>query len=110
MSTRSHLLALPPELHLEIFKHLHPVSSTCLGLTCKEFYPIHRQLHGAVSLQATIPVSPRNYYFGGFAWLGALLSTWAGPKFFFRPWNARFTKRPNIEQESKKESGNGEEE
>jgi len=40
-----------PEIHLEIFKYLDPVESTCLGLACKEFYPIHRQLHGTVSLQ-----------------------------------------------------------
>jgi hypothetical protein len=32
------------------------VSSTSLGLTCKAFYPIHRSLHGKVSLFACEPL------------------------------------------------------
>ncbi|PMD14450.1 hypothetical protein NA56DRAFT_711027 [Hyaloscypha hepaticicola] len=84
MSTRSHLLALPPELHLEIFKHLRPVSSTCLGLTCKEFYRIHKQLHGMVGLHEPIIIcQPRRYPSWRFTRLGALLTKWAGPKFYF---------------------------
>lgn len=41
---------VPSEVHLELFRHLHRVDSTCLGLTCKKFYNIHRQLHGMVGL------------------------------------------------------------
>jgi hypothetical protein len=111
MSTRSHLLALPPELHLEIFKHLHPVSSTCLGLTCKEFYPIHKQLHGVVNLRAKIPAPPRKPHYWGFVRLGALLNTWAGPKYWFGPWNdGRFKEMTMPKMESRKEINAGEEE
>lgn len=110
MSTRSYLLALPPELHLEIFRHLHPVSSTCLGLTCKEFYPIHKKLHGVVRLRDRIAIYlPRSRSLGSTR-LGALLNRWAGPEYHFFGWSSvRFTKRPNAGKESKKESENGEE-
>ena len=49
------LVTLPPELHLKIFdlfSDYYPVDSTCLGLTCKKFYPIHRAIWGSVSLSA----------------------------------------------------------
>ncbi|KUJ19743.1 uncharacterized protein LY89DRAFT_682613 [Mollisia scopiformis] len=35
---------------LAIFDFLDPTPSTCLGMTCKAFYPIHRERHGAVHL------------------------------------------------------------
>jgi hypothetical protein len=109
MSTRSHLLALPPELHLEIFKHLDPVSSTCLGLTCKGFYLIHKQLHGVVGLREIIPVYWRRYQSWGFTRLGALLNKWASPDYYFHYWSSvRFTRRPGAENRSRKESDNGE--
>lgn len=41
---------LPTELHLCILDYLDPVSSTCLGVTCKKFYGIHRERYGTVSL------------------------------------------------------------
>ncbi|TVY85837.1 hypothetical protein LAWI1_G008309 [Lachnellula willkommii] len=46
------LQTLPPELHLKIFDYLRDVNSACLGLTCKQFYGIHWELHGKVSLEA----------------------------------------------------------
>ncbi|KAF4631091.1 hypothetical protein G7Y89_g7036 [Cudoniella acicularis] len=41
------LWTLPPELHLQIFKYLQDdiLTATCLGLTCRKFYPIYRNLH-----------------------------------------------------------------
>lgn len=44
-------LALPSELLLKIFSHLDPGTSTCLGLTCKRLYVLHRSLHGSVRLE-----------------------------------------------------------
>jgi hypothetical protein len=44
------LTTLPPELHLSIFDNLDPVSSACLGLTTKKFYPLHRSAHRKVGL------------------------------------------------------------
>jgi hypothetical protein len=44
------LLDLPVELHYAIMDHLDPIDSTCLGLTNKHFYAIHRRLHGTVPL------------------------------------------------------------
>ncbi|KAM7199361.1 hypothetical protein V8F20_005756 [Naviculisporaceae sp. PSN 640] len=41
---------LPAELHFAIFDFLDPIDSTCLGLTSKHFYAIHRRMRGTVSL------------------------------------------------------------
>ncbi|KAK4126692.1 hypothetical protein N657DRAFT_640556 [Parathielavia appendiculata] len=46
------LTDLPAELHYAIFDFLNPIDSTCLGLTNKHFYTIHRRLHGTVPLTA----------------------------------------------------------
>jgi hypothetical protein len=43
---------LPGELHYAIFDFLDPIDSTCLGLTNKHFYAIHRRMHGTVPLGA----------------------------------------------------------
>ena len=43
---------LPPELHYAIFDFLDPIDSTCLGLTSRQFYAVHRRMHGTVSLGA----------------------------------------------------------
>ncbi|KAK1776099.1 hypothetical protein QBC45DRAFT_333749 [Copromyces sp. CBS 386.78] len=45
------LLDLPPELHMAVFDFLDPIDSTCLGLTNKHFYAIHRRMHGIVPLR-----------------------------------------------------------
>jgi hypothetical protein len=44
------LMDLPSELHYAIFDFLDPIDSTCMGLTNKHFYAIHRRLHGTVPL------------------------------------------------------------
>ncbi|CAK7211298.1 hypothetical protein SCUCBS95973_001065 [Sporothrix curviconia] len=44
------LCDLPAELHYAIFDFLDPIDSTCLGLTNKHFYNIHRRMHGSVPL------------------------------------------------------------
>jgi hypothetical protein len=46
------LSMLPPQIHLKIFDILDAVRSTCLGLTCKKFYSIHRGVWGTVPLNA----------------------------------------------------------
>jgi hypothetical protein len=46
------LVELPSELHMAIFDWLDPIDCTCLGLTNKQFYQIHRRMHGTVSLAA----------------------------------------------------------
>ncbi|KAH8887729.1 hypothetical protein GQ53DRAFT_266963 [Thozetella sp. PMI_491] len=52
LSTRMTLLDLPSEMHFTIFDFLDPIDSTCLGLTNKHFYAIHRRMHGTVPLTA----------------------------------------------------------
>ncbi|KAH8602913.1 hypothetical protein B0O99DRAFT_604653 [Bisporella sp. PMI_857] len=47
---KPYLSNLPPEIQLSIFDTLDPVSSTCLGLTSKKFYPLHRSAHKNVGL------------------------------------------------------------
>ncbi|KAM7198643.1 hypothetical protein V8F33_004910 [Rhypophila sp. PSN 637] len=49
-SSRLTLEDLPAELHYSIFDFLDPIDSTCLGLTNKHFYAIHRRMRGTVSL------------------------------------------------------------
>ncbi|KAI1876290.1 uncharacterized protein JN550_001786 [Neoarthrinium moseri] len=46
------LVHLPPELHFAIFDWLDDIDSTCLGLTSKNFYAIHRRMRGSVALSA----------------------------------------------------------
>ncbi|OTB07073.1 hypothetical protein M426DRAFT_93883 [Hypoxylon sp. CI-4A] len=43
---------LPSELHYAIFDFLDPIDSTCLGLTNKHFYDIHKRMHGKIALSA----------------------------------------------------------
>ncbi|KAK1750829.1 hypothetical protein QBC47DRAFT_87630 [Echria macrotheca] len=49
-STGLTLLDLPAELHFAILDFLDPIDSTCLGLTNKHFYSIHRRMRGKVPL------------------------------------------------------------
>jgi len=56
------LLNFPAEIHLLLLEQLDPVSSTCLGLTCKKLYAYHRTLHGTVSLNTPSPEPCVNYY------------------------------------------------
>lgn len=44
------LSSLPAEMHFAVFDFLDPIDATCLGLTNKHFYSIHRRMHGAVPL------------------------------------------------------------
>ncbi|KAI1336553.1 hypothetical protein F5Y15DRAFT_202720 [Xylariaceae sp. FL0016] len=43
---------LPPEIHYAIFDFLDPIDSTCLGLTSKHFYAVHKAMHGKIPLSA----------------------------------------------------------
>ncbi|PMD23438.1 hypothetical protein NA56DRAFT_687726 [Hyaloscypha hepaticicola] len=58
-STTCFLLELAPELLTQIIGYLQPVESTCLGLTCKKFYPIHFSRHGKVALHHYVSVTGR---------------------------------------------------
>ncbi|KAK3316693.1 hypothetical protein B0H66DRAFT_576468 [Apodospora peruviana] len=49
-SSRLSLVDLPAELHFAIFDFLDPIDSTCLGLTNRHFYAIHRRMRGTVPL------------------------------------------------------------
>ncbi|KXH38588.1 hypothetical protein CNYM01_10831 [Colletotrichum nymphaeae SA-01] len=46
---------LPPELHHTIIDFLDPIDSTCLGLTSRYFYALHRRRHGTVQLATRRP-------------------------------------------------------
>jgi hypothetical protein len=81
------LVGIPPELHLELFQHLDKVTSTCLGLTCKIFYSIHRAIHGKVKLKSpsgtpTYMVHPD----GRTRDLTRLISKWMGPDYHWMGW------------------------
>lgn len=51
-SVRMDITDLPAELHFAVFDFLDPIDSTCLGLTNKHFYNIHRRMHGSVPLSS----------------------------------------------------------
>jgi hypothetical protein len=61
MKKKKGLLDMPPEIHLEIFSHLHNITSACLGLTCKALYPIHWSLYPRMNL-ATAPGADKLEY------------------------------------------------
>lgn len=44
------LTTLPSEIHFAIFDFLDPIDATCLGLTNRHLYAIHRRMHGSVPL------------------------------------------------------------
>jgi hypothetical protein len=90
------LITLPPELHLELFKHLDVCTSICLGLTCKKLWAIHSQ-EGIVKLYTTIndpfmPTARWRWHIqkarmvkdlnGKEHKLGELLKQWMGPKYW----------------------------
>jgi hypothetical protein len=70
-SPKLQLATLPTEVHFKIFKHLSPVSSACLGLTCKALYRIHWSLHQCVRLDRDDPDTN--------ARLSYLLESWMAP-------------------------------
>lgn len=78
---------LPTELYLLIFGYLNPIASTCFGLTCRKLYPLHRALHGSVSLATEQPVTlfgatpqePKTISLE----LNFFLRRWLGPSLFY---------------------------
>jgi hypothetical protein len=68
------LTSLPPELHLKIFSELDGITSICLGLTCKKFYLIHKELHPSF-FNYRIPLS---WYFEPSPGIDILLKEWYG--------------------------------
>ncbi|KAN0103142.1 hypothetical protein V8E51_011455 [Hyaloscypha variabilis] len=49
-SSRPYLTSLPAELKYNIVENLDPVSSACLGLSSKTWYPYHKKSHRKVGL------------------------------------------------------------
>ncbi|KAF8851293.1 hypothetical protein BDZ45DRAFT_767134 [Acephala macrosclerotiorum] len=81
------LQTLPYDIKFAITKHLDHVSSTCLGLTCKDFYKVHRRLHGSVSLDSWIIVyDPKYPGLPGLTGLPRLLKDW-----FKERWNLEYS-------------------
>lgn len=76
-ATSSRLFNLPTELKIEIFEHLDAVSSTCLGLTCNDFYSIYKKLHYTVFL-VDLYLYQKSPLLHGEVALGILLQEWAG--------------------------------
>lgn len=50
LSSRMTLMDLPVDLHYAMFDFLDLIDSTCLGLTNKHLYAIHRRMRGTVAL------------------------------------------------------------
>ena len=71
------MLMSDQEILLQIIHQLSEVFSTCLGLTCKELYSIHRNRHGSV------PLTRFSRHEKSHLQLGSLLSVWAGPDFVY---------------------------
>lgn len=66
--------SLTPELHILIFEILPANSSTCLGLTCKQFYAHHKAINGTVPLYNAAETKPQ---------LHELLHPWFGFDLYF---------------------------
>jgi hypothetical protein len=81
---------LPFDIHFQILSYLHPIFSTCLGLTCKRLYTIHRSLHSTVrtsDLWLTVEVE-----------LQQLLETWMAPKYTWSWLQERYVKSDELER------------
>jgi hypothetical protein len=92
--SRQALINLPAETQLMIFSYLHPVSSTCLGLTCKRFYTIHRKLYGTVrtsDLRFSVKVE-----------LQHLLETWMAPKWVWSWLQKRYVKSDELAESDRR--------
>lgn len=67
-----------------IFENLEEVASTCLGLTSKLLYPIHRSLYGTVELSCI-----HEHYDGRLPnFLHDYLHDWMAPKYV---WHSRWS-------------------
>ncbi|KAE9375334.1 hypothetical protein N431DRAFT_463421 [Stipitochalara longipes BDJ] len=93
----SRLIALPPELQLRVFDLLDRCSSTCLGLSTRVFYRLHRAARGKVPLCAFYFV-PGASDCGGFR-LHVLLKEWAGPELQYCEIKDKFVTRTSLEME-----------
>jgi hypothetical protein len=77
-----------------VFSYLNPCFSTCLGLTCKKFYSLHRSIHGTVhptELDFRAKGRPCfSWYRGIMLW--EYLVEWAAPKIWLNRerWVARY--------------------
>ena len=93
----SRLIALPPELQLRIFDLLDRCSSTCLGLSTRIFYRLHRAARGNVPLCAFyfIPEVPDCRGFR----LHVLLKEWVGPELLYCETRDKFVSRTSLEIE-----------
>lgn len=96
------LKALPDELKLMICEFLGPVESTCLGLTCKIFYSIHRSLQGTVKLMKLggSEEAPKHLHEFLTAWMGPELKwygAWISPQFLTREQFIAVRKRWELE-------------
>jgi hypothetical protein len=70
----------PAEIHHEIFSYLDPITSSCLGLTRKSFYEMHRLNYPiAVPLQFFTDIEVWEILFQ--RQLFQLLKRWMGPKY-----------------------------
>jgi len=56
-----------------LFEILDPVTSTCLGLTCKKFWAAHKVFH-----KKPLSMDSSSYYFGPRPKLHELLGNWMG--------------------------------
>jgi hypothetical protein len=93
----SRLIALPPELQLRVFDLLDRCSSTCLGLSTRIFYRLHRAARGKVPLCAFyfIPGAPDCRGFR----LHVLLKEWAGLELLYCEIRDKFVSRTSLEIE-----------
>jgi hypothetical protein len=89
LRTRS-LTSLFFRLQIKIFKDLDwAIYSTCLGLTCKQLYSIHRRLHGTVKLTDigyTCP-SVADEWVDNSHFLHELLTSWIPSTLIYSPYD-----------------------
>ncbi|KAE8442826.1 hypothetical protein EG329_002798 [Mollisiaceae sp. DMI_Dod_QoI] len=50
-TTPLNLQTLPYDIQYILVKHLDPTTSTCLGLTCRDFYAVHWRVYGTVPFE-----------------------------------------------------------
>jgi len=84
-----HITRLAPELIIRVFGMLDIGEATCLGLTCRRFYIVLKDLYPElISLRTEIVLRGKAIWLGNDSYITDLyqvLANWVGPRYRMRP-------------------------
>jgi len=96
---RPTITSLPAAVVSKLFEKLDPVTSACLGLTCKSFYDTHRSLHGRVPLQDLVWIPATTSRPSSLHSLKGLIADWMAPLVIGRSmYTPRFVSQEHMDE------------